>query len=317
MINGYKRLDSKSIKKILFYKKLRNSTKKTLLWGATILGILSLFMVGLSSFYVAVDNSSQPVQNENYASSISFKHQEGLDNTSNLNELDKKELERESEKGKILSDSNEAEDYKFDTDFHDFKLWNDTCDKELMVINANNPLPSDYEAETKNCRGKEVSVLMADQLENMILDAKKEGILLWISSGFRSVKLQTRLFDRQVERELSKEAISKEEAEKRAAKVVAKPYTSEHNTGLAVDFNGVEDSFYKTKEYKWLTGNAHKYGFIERYQEKWKDKTGVIYEPWHFRYVGKEHAEKIKESGLCLEDYVKTIIKNKTEETHD
>ena len=107
-----------------------------------------------------------------------------------------------------------------------------------------------------------------------------------------------------MEREKSKAVISQEEAERRAAKVVARPKTSEHNTGLAVDFNDVSDSFYQTKEYKWLVDNAYKYGFIERYQKKWKSKTGVIYEPWHFRYVGKEHAEKIKESGLCLESYV-------------
>ena len=143
----------------------------------------------------------------------------------------------------------------------------------------------------------------------MIDDAKKDGIKLWISSGYRSTELQTRLFNRQVEKQKSKAVISQSEAEKRAATVVARPGTSEHNTGLAVDFNGVEDSFYTTKEYEWLMKNAHRYGFIERYQKKWQGVTGVIYEPWHFRYVGKENAEKIKNSGLCLEKYVENNLK--------
>ena len=181
--------------------------------------------------------------------------------------------------------------------FYDFSQWNSTCSEELRIVNGGNPLADDFKVETKNCRGKEVSCAIAQDLEQMICDAKKENISLWISSGYRSVERQTILFNKQVEREKSKEVINQETAEKRAAKVVARPYTSEHNTGLAVDFNGVCDDFYKTKEYKWLIDNAHKYGFIERYQEKWKKHTGVIYEPWHFRYVGKDIALKVKESG--------------------
>ena len=143
----------------------------------------------------------------------------------------------------------------------------------------------------------------------MISDAKKDGIILWISSGYRDVNYQKKLFNRQVEREKSKAVLTQDEAEKRAERVVARPKASEHNTGLAVDFNGVSNDFYKTKEYKWLMDNAHKYGFIERYQKKWKDYTGVIYEPWHFRYVGKENAPKIKDSGLCLEEYVEKFLR--------
>ena len=112
-----------------------------------------------------------------------------------------------------------------------------------------------------------------------------------------------------MEREKCKAVLTQEEAEKRAERVVARPKASEHNTGLAVDFNGVSNDFYKTKEYKWLMDNAQKYGFIERYQKKWKDYTGVIYEPWHFRYVGKENAPKIKDSGLCLEEYVEKFLR--------
>ena len=94
-----------------------------------------------------------------------------------------------------------------------------------------------------------------------------------------------------------------------AATVVARPGTSEHHTGLAIDFNGVKDDFYKTKEYSWLMSNAANYGFILRYPQNKTDVTNVIYEPWHFRYVGKVHAQKVVQSGLCLEEYIDSIMK--------
>ncbi len=71
----------------------------------------------------------------------------------------------------------------------------------------------------------------------------------------------------------------------------------------------MRDDFFKTKEYAWLVKNAANYGFILRYAKDKIDKTGVIYEPWHFRYVGKEHAPEIMASGLCLEEYISQLKK--------
>ena len=192
-----------------------------------------------------------------------------------------------------------------------FSKWNEICPKELIITNKFNPIPDKYKVNTKLCRGKEIDADVCGHLEQMIVDARKDDIILWISSGYRSVELQSKLFYNQVAREKNKSVITDEEAEKRAQTVVAFPRTSEHNTGLAVDFNGVQDDFYTKKEYKWLMDNAHRYGFIERYQQKWQDKTGVIYEPWHFRYVGVENSLLIKESGLSLEEYVfQNLMKN-------
>lgn len=315
MIKGYRHLDSKSIKKIMFHKKLKAFLKKTFKWWTITLGIFLLFAVWLISFYLTLDKFETPGKKEITGQIANFKTTSNQDDTANLNELSKKELERESKKEQVISDSAKEKEYEFNSDFYDFSNWNKSCATELLVVNSKNKLPAEFKAETKNCRGKEVSAILADDLEKMICDAKKEGISLWISSGYRNIDLQTRLFKRQIDREKSKEVITDEEAETRAAKVVAKPYTSEHNTGLAIDFNGVSSNFYKTKEYKWLMDHADKYGFIERYQEKWKSKTGVIYEPWHFRYVGKKHAPLIKQTGLCLEDYVKiNLVENKSEE---
>lgn len=314
-MKDYKRLTQRDKNKMKLYKQSKKVAKKSMKWWAIFCGIGCLFIVGLVALYKVIDNnaskSSDPVEVSSVGSASASEDTDGL------NELSKKELERESEKSKKVDSvpkdgekNKEENSASTEEKTFDFSKWNQSCAHEMIVINKDNPIPDSMQVKTKSCRGKEVAVEACEDLENMILDAKKSGITLWISSGYRNIDLQTRLFNRQIEVEKSKAVISTEEAEKRAAKVVAKPGTSEHNTGLAIDFNGVEDNFYTTKEYKWMMDNSHKYGFIERYQKKWKDYTGVIYEPWHFRYVGKDNAPKIKESGLCLEEYtIKNLIK--------
>ncbi len=321
-MKDYKRLTQRDKNKLNFYKKSKKAAKKSAKWWLIFSGIVCLFLVGLAALYKVVDNNNT----DSFSDSVEVSSVEtgsASEDTEGLSELSKKELERESEKSKNIdtveakkADENSKSEKTDDNSnsgierIYDFSKWNKSCALEMIVINKDNPIPESLQFKTKSCRGKEVAALACEDLENMILDAKKAGITLWISSGYRNIDLQTRLFKRQVEREHSKAVISIQEAEKRAARVVARPGTSEHNTGLAVDFNGVADNFYTTKEYKWLMDNAHKYGFIERYQKKWKDYTGIIYEPWHFRYVGKDNAPKIKESGLCLEEYViKNLIK--------
>ena len=288
--------------------------KKSIKWWIAFFGIGCLFLVGMVFLCKFADSAGLEDSGADMLALKSTKEQNSSD-TDGMNELSKKELERESVKSEIINIENDKSDKKDNSEkevssetksnkLYDFSDWNKKCPMEMKVINKDNPIPENMNVKTKVCRGKEINAVAYEDLNLMISDAKKDGILLWISSGYRDMNLQTKLFNRRTEREKSKDIISDEEAATRAAKVVAKPGTSEHNTGLAVDFNGVEDNFYKTKEYKWLMDNAHKYGFIERYQKKWKDCTGIIYEPWHFRYVGKEYASKIKESGLCLEKYV-------------
>lgn len=299
----YKRLSSKDSKKENFYKVVG----ATLKWGLISTAVLAILGVGIFSFYSFIDKQFYKDETEGLTSTTS--QGTDLNDTRELNELGKSEIERESEKAEKLNENGidfRSEDVEKSYDFSD---WNKSCDYEMMVINKDNFVSDDINVKTKNCRGKEISAVACDDLESMISDAKKDGIVLWISSGYRDINYQKKLFNRQVEREKSKAVLTQEEAEKRAERVVARPKASEHNTGLAVDFNGVSDDFYKTKEYKWLMDNAHKYGFIERYQKKWKEYTGVIYEPWHFRYVGKENAPKIKDSGLCLEEYVEKFLR--------
>lgn len=306
----YRRLNDRDRKKLNFYRKFKRITKTGIKWWFIGCGIFFLFVVGIVFLYKYIDGKkTSNMEIESFASST-LSGQNSQD-TDGMNELSKKELEREDAKSDFLdskidekNEVCEAVKSNKSNKMYDFSSWNKTCSPEMVIINKENPISENIIVKTKVCHGKEINVEAAENLDSMINEAKKQGIVLWVSSGYRNISFQTKLFNRRVEREKSKAVISDEEAEKRASKVVAKPGTSEHNTGLAVDFNVVEDDFYKTKEYKWLMDNAHKYGFIERYQKKWKEHTGIIYEPWHFRYVGKEHSGKIKESGLCLEQYV-------------
>jgi LAS superfamily LD-carboxypeptidase LdcB len=313
-MKDYKRLNERDKNKIKFYKKSKKFAKKSAKWWAIFSCIAFLFLIGVAALYKLIDNdrTSKLLDFPEARSAVSSS---GATDTDGLNELNKKELERESEKSKnIVTNEGKEDDSVFKSHgekVYDFSQWNKSCAKEMIIVNKNNPVSADVRPKTKSCRGKEVAVEACEDLENMITDARKAGVTIWISSAYRNIDLQTRYFKRRMEVEKSKAVISEEEAEKRAGEVVARPGTSEHHTGLAIDFNGVGDDIYKTKEYKWLMDNAQNYGFIERYQKKWRDYTSVIYEPWHFRYVGKENAPKIKESGMCLEEYViKNLIKN-------
>ena len=130
-----------------------------------------------------------------------------------------------------------------------------------------------------------------------------------VASGYRSEELQQMLMDDKVN-DLLAQGYTEADAKKESKNWVAVPGTSEHHLGLAVDINSDVDindpnaSDQTEILYQWLKENAHRYGFILRYPPGKEDITGVNYEPWHYRYVGVENAEKIYESGLTLEEYL-------------
>ena len=144
-----------------------------------------------------------------------------------------------------------------------------------------------------------------DYLHAMIEAAEKDGINLDVISAYRTNAFQTGNFERQVTSvKNANPGISDKEARKKAAAVVALPGTSEHQLGLAVDFNSVEDSFRNTRAYKWLIKNCTDYGFILRYDTSKQAQTGIIPEPWHYRFVGVKNAKLIEASGLCMEEFI-------------
>ena len=178
----------------------------------------------------------------------------------------------------------------------------------LVIVNANIEYTKDYEPKLKEvCPGEGYNMYMderaADHFTEMYNAAKEDGITLTPISGYRSYDLQEKNWKARIENEQAN-GYNYEEAVKRASEVILPPGTSEHNIGIAMDIGSLYDSFANTKEYEWLNEHAAEYGFILRYTDEWYGKTGIVPEPWHWRYVGTEYSQKIKESGLCLEDYV-------------
>ncbi|MCR4595086.1 MAG: D-alanyl-D-alanine carboxypeptidase family protein [Clostridiales bacterium] len=148
-------------------------------------------------------------------------------------------------------------------------------------------------------------------LKRMFADAKKAGVPLVMVSAYRSISLQDRLFTRSVNSYLS-QGYSKSYAIKKANYSRTFTGTSEHNIGLGFDITaggGLSQSFENTAQYKWLQKNAANYGFILRYPKNKTSVTGIMFEPWHYRYVGVEAAKEMNKKGMCLEEYIDYLDK--------
>lgn len=185
-------------------------------------------------------------------------------------------------------------------------------DWKLVLVNKWNEMEAGYVPElTELAEGHRVDSRIADSLMDMIHDAKKDGYYIYILSSYRDMEKQISLYEAEVEKWLS-EGYSQEAAEEKAGTIVAFPGTSEHHLGLAVDLVSSEhikldQDAEKTKGYQWLVAHCHEYGFILRYPNNASDITGIIYEPWHFRYVGAEAATEIMEAGITLEEYLSEL----------
>ncbi len=188
----------------------------------------------------------------------------------------------------------------------------------LLLVNGQNPLPDGYDTEVRqylveidqqyrnNDNVTQIHKDIYPYITAMVANAQKDGVDLRVWSPFRSYAIQKDLFQKQVARVGGDED--------KAATVVARPGTSEHNTGLCADFNMASDAFEDTAMYEWMVENAEDYGFIMRYSAEKQSITGVIYESWHWRFVGIKHAKKINELGMCLEEYVEWL-ENENKET--
>lgn len=183
-------------------------------------------------------------------------------------------------------------------------------DELLTLVNFENTIPKDWKVDLVQLNnGQSVDRRIYDDLIAMLQAAKSEGLNPLICSSYRTNEKQEQLYQNKVSEYLS-QGYSKVEASDKAAFWVARPGTSEHQLGLAVDIVSTKNqrldrSQENTVEQQWLIQNSWKYGFVLRYPTNKNSITGVGYEPWHYRYVGKEHAKKINELGVCLEEYVK------------
>ena len=189
-------------------------------------------------------------------------------------------------------------------------------DPRMVLVNHTNKMPEDYTFTTRECGSatavnKTLQTEAADAFLAMQAAAAKEGVTIWMQSGYRSVSYQKKLYDNKTQYYRDK-GLSEAAAREKAAVIVNPPGCSEHNCGLAADLNSPEHTtldtgFADTAAFRWLCENAEQYGFILRYPKEAESVTGITYEPWHWRYVGPENAALLNQSGLCLEDAVAVL----------
>ncbi len=181
----------------------------------------------------------------------------------------------------------------------------------LVLVNKNRNLPADYEPDdlvqpdvpfpfAGDMPRKLLRPEAASALEELVESAEKEELDIYASSGYRSYSTQRNIF----------EYNARTRGEEEANRFSARPGQSEHQTGLAMDVTCPEvgfeliQRFGETEEGRWIKDNAHRFGFIIRYPEGAEGITGYAYEPWHLRYVGQHHAERIHELGVTFEEYM-------------
>ena len=191
-------------------------------------------------------------------------------------------------------------------------------DPRMVLVNHTNKMPDDHTFTTKACGSatavnKTLQTEAADAFLAMQAAAAKDGVTIWMQSGYRSVDYQKNLYDQKTQYFRNK-GLSEAEAKKQAANIVNPPGYSEHNCGLAADLNSPEhtdltEGFENTEAFRWLSAHAVEYGFILRYPKNAEAVTEITYEPWHWRYVGPENAALIQQSGLCFEDAVAALQK--------
>ena len=185
-------------------------------------------------------------------------------------------------------------------------------DWQLVLVNKQHPVPEDYTFTLGKIKGSmKCDERIIDDLMDMMQAAKKDGIKLVVCSPYRDYNRQTVLFNRKIDYYMEK-GHSYMEAYKFASMTVTVPGASEHQIGLALDivcttYAGLEIGFGETAAGKWLKEHCDEYGFILRYPEGKEYITGIQYEPWHFRYVGKEAASQIMDRGITLEEFLEEL----------
>ena len=188
----------------------------------------------------------------------------------------------------------------------------------LMLANPDNPVSKEYISNVDKAKidlnytdnkssSRYLDSRVVDAFVAMCKAAKKDGIKMKTISAYRTYEYQEGLFKKRIKRFMDENGLSEEKATEKAATMVARPGTSEHNLGLAVDINSVETGFENSKAFKWLQENAEDFGFVLRYPKDKKAITKIIYEPWHYRYVGVEHAREMNRLGMCLEEYIEHL----------
>ena len=174
----------------------------------------------------------------------------------------------------------------------------------ILLCNRWNFVPDDYEMNLVDYGKFKIDASCYEDFDAMVAAGKADGINVKINNSYRSKQKQENMWETRRVKYMG-QGMTLAEANEYIGRSVAVPGTSEHQTGLGIDITGSQ------KLYDWLAENSWKYGFILRYPDDKIKITGIIYEPWHFRYVGKTFAKEIYDSGLCLEEYLTALKENK------
>lgn len=194
--------------------------------------------------------------------------------------------------------------YWFDSDGY----WNES-DWALILVNRNNPVPDNYSVDLVTLsNGKRVDARIYPALQNMFNAARSSGLDMYVREGYRTRAEQQGIMNSRIQQYQS-QGYTYDQAVSMAKQYVAVPGTSEHELGICVDINANTNVSSDEAVYSWLDNNAYKYGFIKRYPENKSSITGINYEPWHYRYVGKKAAAEMKQWNMCLEEYLTYLEK--------
>lgn len=188
-------------------------------------------------------------------------------------------------------------------------------DWRLVLVNFEHPVSEDWSVDLTMTRyGYEVDTRITGAVDELITAAANDGVSLIICYGYRTLEQSRQLFEKQINKQLSL-GLSQEQAVIEARRWVAPPGTSEHHTGLALDIvtpshQVLNHAFADTDAGRWMADHGWEYGFVVRFPKDKQDITGITYEPWHLRYVGKEHAASMHQNNECLEEYVARLYGN-------
>lgn len=292
--------------------------KKTL--SAVLIGILAIVLIGYAAFLIKDKNQRLDVDaslSDNGSSSSTSEKSPFFseDNSSYSENSSSSEADTTTQKApeeiseEIVETVVNADDYAYSyAGFMPAYANMEVSDWRLILVNRDYILPDGYKPKLANAVEGGYDDMYLDErvapyYNEMYKAAYEDGIHLVPISGYRSVQRQTNNFERKINTYMDM-GYDKVEATQKAATVILPPGTSEHNAGLAMDICSLEQNFEETEEFEWLCENAADYGFILRYPEDKQDITKIIYEPWHWRYVGVEAAKEMEASGECLEEYL-------------
>jgi D-alanyl-D-alanine carboxypeptidase len=296
------------------YKKKRYKLKPIPILIAFIIVILLIGFVIFMIQNIIKDNSEQR-SNLSSASENSSTINISSENTSAISsenastissEADRKQSSTPNETGSQTSSKTASSDSATLKPAIAKDSWN------LILLNRSHSISKDMQFEKTKFDTQWIDSRVAPAYQAMCEAAKKDGITLYLRSGYRSIATQNVNYQADIERNMKK-GYTKEQAVIETEKYYARPGQSEHHTGLALDIITPEyhtnvytlsEKFAETKAYEWLVKHCADYGFILRYPKEKENITKINYEPWHYRYVGVEHAKYIMENNLTLEEYL-------------